>query len=461
MAGYDFDYFVIGAGSGGVRSARIAAQHGARVGIAEERFLGGTCVNVGCVPKKLLVYAAHFRHDFAEAEGFGWSPIQSQHDWPRLIANKDAEITRLNGIYRRLLEGAGCTLFEARAVLLDANTLEVGGRRITAERILVATGGRPTIPDEPGAQALGITSEEAFYLPRFPERVIIAGGGYIAIEFAGIFNGLGAQTTQLYRGPLFLRGFDTDIRETLAEEVRKTGIDLRMRTRIERLERTGGGIAAHLTDDTVMEVDAVMYATGRRPNTAGLGLEAAGVAVDGQGAIRVDDQYATSVPNIYAVGDVTNRVNLTPVAIAEGHALADTLFGNRPRQISYNNIPTAVFSIPPVATVGMTEDEARGQGREIAVYRSAFRPLKHTLSGSGEQTMLKMIVDRRTDRVLGCHMVGADGPEIIQGLAIALNCGATKAQFDQTIGLHPSTAEEFVTLRTPLPDPDTVQEAAA
>ncbi len=459
MPSYDFNFFVIGAGSGGVRAARIAAGHGARVGIAEEQYLGGTCVNVGCVPKKLLVYAAHFSHDFGDAAGFGWMVGDHAHHWPTLIANKDKEIARLNGVYRHLLEGAGCTLFEARATLLDPHTIAVDGRRMTAETVLIATGGRPVVPDTPGVAEHAITSNDAFYLEKLPRRVVIVGGGYISVEFAGIFNGLGAEVVQLYRGALFLRGFDDDVREVLAEEMARSGIDLRFRTEVESVQKTADGLLVNLTDESVVEADAVMYATGRRPNTHGLGLEAAGVALDEHGAVRIDEHYRTNVPNIYAIGDVTNRIQLTPVALAEGHALADTLFGNRPRGVGYDNIPTAVFSTPPIGTVGLSEAEARRQHGAIDVYRSSFRPMKHTLSGRDERSMMKLVVDRASQRVLGCHMVGPDAPEIVQGLAIALNCGATKQDFDRTIGIHPTAAEEFVTMRVKAPEPE--DEAAA
>lgn len=460
MAGYDFDYFVIGAGSGGVRSARIAAQHGAKVGIAEEQYLGGTCVNVGCVPKKLLVYAAHYGHDVEDAAGFGWSVPSATHSWRTLIANKNAEIERLNGIYRRLLEGAGATLFEARATLLDPHTLKVGERKVTAERILIATGGRPVLPDEPGAREHGITSEDAFFLPERPRRVIVAGGGYIAVEFAGIFHGLGAEVTQLYRGPMFLRGFDGDVRETLAEEMARSGIDLRFNTIITRIEKSHDCLMVALSDGSVQPADAVLYAIGRRPNTRGLGLDAAGVATDGNGAITVDAGYRTSAGHIYAVGDVTDRVQLTPVAIAEGHFLADTLFGpGRDRAVSYADIPTAVFSTPPIGTVGMTEEQARARG-PVDVYKSRFKPMKHTLSGRQERSLMKLVVDRASQKVLGAHMVGPDAAEILQGIAIAITAGATKADFDRTIGIHPTAAEEFVTLRTRTPDPEPADLAA-
>jgi glutathione reductase (NADPH) len=458
LPGYDFDYFVIGAGSGGVRSARIAAAHGARVAIAEDGPLGGTCVNVGCVPKKLLSYAAHFAHDFADAAGFGWEVGPRAHDWARLIANKDAEISRLNGVYRRLLEGAGCTLLTGRASLVDARTVQVGDTRYTAERILLATGGRPVLPDEPGAREHGITSDEAFRLKRLPPRVIVVGGGYIAAEFACIFQNLGAKVTQLHRGPLFLRGFDRDVRHALAEEMRAGGVDLRFSAAVERLERRGGELVARLAGGGEISADAALYAVGRRPNTRGLGLEAAGVALDDEGAVVVDDDFKTSAPNIYAVGDVTNLLNLTPVAIAQGHALADALFGKRPRRVSYANVPTAVFSIPPVAAVGLTEGEARRALGEVDVYKARFKPLRHTLSGREERTMMKLVVDQKSDRVVGVHLVGMDAPEIIQGFAVALNCGATKAQLDQTIGLHPTAAEELVTMRTKSTEPGVAED---
>ena len=453
MAKYDYDYFVIGAGSGGVRSARIAANHGARVGIAEERYLGGTCVNVGCVPKKLMVMAAEFSRHFEDAKGFGWTVADPSHDWPRFIADKNAEIERLNGIYRRLLEGAGATLYERRATLVDAHTIAMGDERVTAEKILVATGGWPSLPPEPGVEEYGITSNEAFFLDRRPDNVIVCGGGYIAVEFAGIFNGLGSAVTQLYRGPMFLRGFDDDIRECLAEEMIRAGVKLRFNTIINRLEKTSDCLVAHLSDGRMLEADVVMFATGRTPNTTGIGLDAVGVALDDHGAIVVDDSYRTSVANIYALGDVTNRVNLTPVAIAEGHALADTLFGGNPRGVDYDNIATAVFSTPPCATVGLTEAEARERHGRVDVYRTSFRPMKHVLAGREERSMMKLIVEPESDRVLGCHIVGLDGPEIMQMVAVAMTCGATKAQFDRTIGIHPTAAEELVTLRTKAPDP--------
>ena len=456
---YDFDFFVIGAGSGGTRAARIAAGHGARVGIAENRYLGGTCVNVGCVPKKLLVYASHFSHDFDDAAGFGWAVGRRRHDWAGLIANKNREIERLNGIYRRLLEGSGCTLFETTATLVDAHTIDLGDRQVTAERILIATGGWPVLPDTKGVREHAITSNEAFFLKTLPARVVLVGGGYIAVEFAGIFNGLGAKVTQLYRGPLFLRGFDDDMRMALAEEMPRAGITLRFRTEVMCVEKADDCLLVFLNDGRVIETDLVMYATGRRPNTTGLGLETAGVALNGNGAVICDEDYRTNVENIFAVGDVTDRIQLTPVAIAEGHALADTLFGGNPRSISYQNVPTAVFSQPPIGTVGLTEAEARQRFPRIDIYRSNFRPMKYTLPGRQERALMKLVVDGDSGRVVGCHMMGMDAPEIVQGLAVAMNAGATKADFDRTVGIHPTAAEEFVTMRERAPDPD-MDEAA-
>jgi glutathione reductase (NADPH) len=447
MAAFDFDLFVIGAGSGGVRAARIAAGLGARVGIAEERYLGGTCVNVGCVPKKLLVYASHFASEFEDARGFGWSAATPRFDWAALIANKNREIARLNGVYRQLLEGAGVAVIEARALLLDAETIALGDRRVRARHVLIATGGRPVVPEVPGAEHV-ITSNEAFFLASLPARVVIVGGGYIAVEFAGIFAGLGARVHQLYRGPLFLRGFDDDIRATLAEETRKNGVDLRFETKVSRISRRGDERVVELASGETIACDLVLYATGRAPNTRDLGLEAAGVRLNGNGAVVVDAYSRSSVANIFAVGDCTDRLNLTPVAIREGQAVAETLFGANPTRADHDGVPTAVFSQPPAATVGLTEAKARAEHARVDVYRTSFRPMKHTLTGRDERTMLKLVVDAASDRVLGAHMVGADAPEIIQGIAIALKCGARKADFDATVGIHPTAAEEFVTLRT-------------
>jgi glutathione reductase (NADPH) len=446
MAEYDFDLFTIGAGSGGVRASRISASYGARVAVAEERDLGGTCVNVGCIPKKLLVYAAHFAEDFEDAAGFGWTLGEHRFDWASLIANKNKEISRLNGIYARLLDDAGVTRVEGRARLVDAHTVAVGDRSFTAEHILLAPGGWPHLPDLPGIE-LAISSNEAFHLGELPRRAIIVGGGYIAVEFAGIFHGLGAEVTQLYRGPLFLRGFDDDVRQTLADEMRKKGIDLRFSARAARLERVDGGIRVHLEDGSTLDADLVLYATGRRPLTADLGLAEVGVEVNENGAILVDEHSRTSVPNIWAIGDVTDRIQLTPVAIHEGMCLARTLFKGEPTRPDHEDVASAVFSQPPIGTVGLTESQARERYGEVDVYRSRFRPLKHTLTGRDEQTLMKLVVDRASQRVVGAHMVGPDAGEIIQGIAIAVKMRATKAQFDATIGIHPTAAEEFVTMR--------------
>lgn len=451
---YDFDLFTIGAGSGGVRASRMSAGYGARVAVAEERYLGGTCVNVGCIPKKLLVYGSHFADDFEDAHGFGWTVGETRFDWPTLIRNKDAEIERLNRIYRSLLERAGVTLFESRARVVDPHTVEVEGKKVTAENILVATGGWPIVPDVPGKEH-AITSNEMFFLSELPREILIVGGGYIAVEFAGILQGLGVQVTELYRGPLFLRGFDIDIRRTLAEEMRKRGISLLFDKDVSSIERHGSRIAATLEDGMRLEADAILYATGRSPNTRGLGLEEIGVALAWNGAVVVDDCFRTNVPSVFAIGDVIDRVQLTPVAIAEGMMLARSLFDSEATPMTYENIPSAVFSQPPVATVGYTEEAAREHCGDVDIYRSTFRPLKHTLSGRDERSMMKLVVERATDRLVGCHMVGADAGEIIQGMAVALNCNATKADVDRTIAIHPTAAEEFVTMREPVACPET------
>ena len=443
---YDFDLFTIGGGSGGVRASRMAAQYGARVALAEERYLGGTCVNVGCIPKKLFVYASEFSEAFADSAGFGWTLGQRDFNWRTLIANKDREIARLNGVYEKALTDNGVRILRARATIADPHTVVVGGERYSARYVLVATGGWPVIPSIPGGE-LAITSNEAFFLPQFPARAIIVGGGYIGVEFAGIFHGLGASVSLVHRGDLFLRGFDDDLRRALAAEMGKRGTDLRFNRQVERIEKLPRGIRATLNDGTALEADLIMCATGRTPNTRNLGLEQAGVKLDHEGAVAVDSYSCSSVPNIYAVGDCTDRMQLTPVAIAEGQAVAETLFHADPKTPDYENVPTAVFSQPNLGTVGLTETEARERYPAIDIYKSSFRPLKHTLSGRDERSFMKLVVDRETDRVLGCHMVGADAGEIVQGLAIALKCGATKAQFDATVGIHPTAAEEFVTMR--------------
>jgi glutathione reductase (NADPH) len=442
----DFDLFVIGGGSGGVRCARIAASHGARVGVAEQRFWGGTCVNVGCVPKKFLVMAAEYGAGAEDARGFGWDIEAKSHDWQALIKAKDAEIARLNGIYRRLLDQAGATMFEARASFIDAHTLDVGGERITAEKIIIATGGHPTGLDIPGAEH-AIVSDDAFYLPEMPKRVAIIGGGYIAVEFAGIFAGLGAETHLVYRQALPLRGFDDDMRLGLAEALTTNGVCLHHGKLPQRIDAEGGTKRITLSDGSVLETDLVFFATGRAPNTKGLNLEAAGIKTGHKGEVLVDKNFATCVPHIFALGDVTDRLNLTPVATAEGHALADTLFGNRPRSVNLENVPTAVFSIPPIATVGLTEAEAAKRG-EVTIFLTRFTPMRHSLTGRPRKTLMKLVVDTATNKVLGAHMLGEDAAEIMQGIAIAITAGATKADFDRTIGIHPTAAEEFVTLRT-------------
>jgi glutathione reductase (NADPH) len=442
----DFDLFVIGGGSAGVRCARIAAGHGARVGIAEERFWGGTCVNIGCVPKKLLVQAGEYGAWADDAAGFGWTIKKGPHDWSKLIAAKDREITRLESIYRRLLANAGATVFDARATFIDPHTLDVGGKRVTADRIVIATGGHPVRPPIPGAEH-GIISDDAFYLKRMPKRVAIVGSGYIAVEFAGIFQALGAEVHLIYRQPLPLRGFDQDLREALAEALGSHGIALHPGSHPVRLDAEGDERTLTFGEGQTLRTDLVFFATGRRPSTAGLGLEHASVQVDAEGAVVVDQHLRTAQSHIYAMGDVTDRVNLTPVATAEGHALADTLFGGRPRAISLRNIPSAVFSTPPIASVGLTEDEAAAEG-PVDVYVTKFTPMRHTLSGRDRKTMMKLVVDQASQKIVGAHMLGEDAPEIMQGLAIAVVMGATKVDFDRTIGIHPTAAEEFVTLRT-------------
>ena len=457
MAKYDYDLFIVGAGSGGVRAARVAASYGARVGICEEYRVGGTCVIRGCIPKKLLVYGAHFAEDFEDARAFGWSVGPARFDWSSLIANKDAEIDRLNRIYIDLLGGAGVDLFEVRGALEDAHTVAMEGKRVSAETVLIATGAAPLKPEVPGIEHT-ITSNEAFHLESLPRRVAIIGGGYIACEFASIFNGLGADVVQLYRGAQILRGFDDDVRSVLAQEMRRKGVDIRLDRRARHFERTADGIEITLNEGAQMTADVVMRATGRAPITAGIGLAAAGVALDSRGAVVVDEFSRSSVPNIYAVGDVTDRKNLTPVALNEGLAFAETVYGGKPRKIDHDNIASAVFSLPNVGSVGLTEAEARERRGELDIYKSTFRPLKHTLTKRDETTLMKLVVDAASQRVVGVHMVGPDAAEIIQGIAIAIKMGATKADFDATVGIHPSAAEEFVTMREKFTEP--VAEAA-
>ncbi len=450
MTSFDFDLFVIGGGSGGVRAARMAAQRGARVAVAESGALGGTCVNVGCIPKKLYSYAAHYAEAFEEARGFGWNISAPTFDWSRLKANRAKEISRLNGVYLNLLTGAGCQG--------DQRPRHAGGRphrarsmahAIRRAHVLVATGGYPVVPDIEGRE-LVVTSDDMFDLDPFPKRLVVVGGGYIACEFASIFHGLGAQVTQLVRAPQVLRGFDDEVRDFIAAEMRKAGVDLRTNAGVAAVRRSATGLQVQLKDGQILEADTVLYATGRAPNVAGLGLEAAGVAQGKDGAIVVDAHYQTSVPSIHALGDVTARVQLTPVALGEAMVLVDRLFGNGQRAMGYDYIPTAVFTHPNIGTVGFSETEAREKFGEVTVFRSDFKPLKHTLSGSSERTLMKLVVETASDRVVGLHMVGPDAGEIVQGFAVAMKAGATKAVFDSTIGIHPTAAEEFVTMRTPV-----------
>jgi glutathione reductase (NADPH) len=449
---YDFDLFVIGAGSGGVRAARFAAGYGARVAVVESRYLGGTCVNVGCVPKKLFGYGAHFAEDFEQAQGYGWQTAgETRFDWPTLVANKDKEIARLNGIYRNLLVNSGVTLLEGHGRITGTHEVEVEDKRYTAKNILIATGGWPQIPDIPGRE-YAISSNEAFYLKSLPQRVLVVGGGYIAVEFASVFHGVGAQTSLLYRGDLFLRGFDGAVRHHLKDELSKRGMDLQFNADIVRIDKQAdGSLLATLKDGRALEADCIFYATGRRPMLDGLGLENAEVELDERGYIKVDDEYQTSSPSILAIGDVIGRVQLTPVALAEGMAVARRLFKPEEyRKVDYRMIPTAVFSLPNIGTVGLSEEQAREDGYDVVAFESRFRPMKLTMTDCQERTLMKLVVDAKTDRVLGCHMVGPEAGEIIQGLAVALKAGATKQIFDETIGVHPTAAEEFVTMRTPV-----------
>ncbi|MGH1485913.1 MAG: glutathione-disulfide reductase, partial [Cellvibrionaceae bacterium] len=429
---YDYDLFVIGAGSGGVRASRIAASLGAKVAVAEDLYMGGTCVNVGCVPKKLFVYGSHFSEDFEAARGFGWKVGETSFDWTVLRDNKTKEIERLNGIYDRMLDGAGVEVIRGRGSIVDPHTVQVGDATYTAERILVAVGGWPQVPDIPGKEHI-ISSNEVFYLENFPKRVIVVGGGYIAVEFAGIFNGLGSEAHLLYRGDLFLRGFDQDIREFTAEEMRKKGVNLHFNTNITEIQKQADGtLLATLTDGSTVITDAIMYATGRKPKTENIGLENTAIQLAKNGAIKVNEDFQTDEASIYAVGDAIDRVQLTPVALAEGMALARNLYGQnlKHQKVDYNFIATAVFSQPNIGTVGYSEEEAKEKFESIAVYKSDFKHMKHTLSGMDERTFMKLLVDQQTDKVIGCHMVGSDAGEIVQGLAIALKAGATKADFD-------------------------------
>jgi glutathione reductase (NADPH) len=462
---FDFDLLVVGGGSGGVRAARMAASRGVRVALVEASGvagLGGTCVNAGCIPKKLYSYAAHYAEAFEEARGFGWDSAPPRLDWPRLKDNRRAEISRLNGVYQRLLATSGVRTLFGRAQLLDGHTVQIqsapGGAAapspLRAQHILLATGGRPHVPEFPGREH-ALTSDAMFDLQPFPARLLVVGGGYVACEFASIFNGLGSKVIQLYRGEQVLRGFDDEVRAFLAAEMLKKGVDLRLNADVASLDRVSEGVQVTLRDGGRVLVDAVLCATGRAPNVEGLGLDRAGIAQGPDGAILVDAHYRTNVPSVLAIGDVTARVQLTPVALGEAMAAVDQLFGpvpgNAPRTMEYAAIPTAVFTHPSVGTVGMTEADARQALPGIRIYRSEFKALKHTLSGSSERTFMKLVVDAATDRVVGLHMVGADAGEVVQGFAVAMKAGATKRDFDRTIGIHPTVAEEFVTMREPVP----------
>ena len=450
MSEFDFDLFVIGAGSGGVRAARIAAGHGARVGICESSRVGGTCVIRGCVPKKLLSYAAHFHEEFEDAAGYGWEVGETKFSWPRLIENKDREIDRLNQVYLGLLENSGVKLFPVHGKLLNSHQVQLGEDIVSADKILIATGARPWKPEIPGVEH-SITSDEAFHLESLPESVVVIGGGFIACEFAGIFNGLGSKVVQIYRGEQILRGFDHDVQNTLAAEMQKKGIEIRLKLNVtELIRQPDGQITLKLDDGSQLQADTVMFATGRVPNVRGLGLQDAGVEVLPGGMIPVNEYSCTNLQNVFAVGDVTNRVNLTPVALMEGHAFADSEFGGNPRPVNHAFIPSAVFSHPPVATVGYSETEAAVHCGELEIYRSEFTPMKHSLSRRQEKTMMKLLVQASTDKVVGLHVVGMDAPEIVQGFAVAIKSGLTKKQFDLTTGIHPTAAEELVTMRVPV-----------
>jgi glutathione reductase (NADPH) len=451
MTTYDFDLFTIGAGSGGVAGSRRAASYGARVAICESRRVGGTCVLRGCVPKKLLVYGSHIAEELDDARGFGWTIGTHSVDWAKLVETKNRELDRLNGIYIRMLRDAGVQLIEGHAKIVDPHTVEIDNKRYSSKHILIATGSRPVRLEIPGSD-LGISSDEALDLPYIPKRALIVGGGYIAVEFAGIWRAVGSDVTLAVRGDNILRGFDSDVRESVMEGMAKRGIHILRESVVRSIERAGETLSVRLAGGEIFETDVVLFATGRTPNSENLGLENCNVRVDAARAIEVNSFSQTNVPSIYAVGDVTNRINLTPVAIAEARAVAETLFHDNPTEMTHANVPSAVFSQPPVGSVGLTEDEARAQLGKIDVYRARFRPMKHTLSGRDERTMMKLIVERATGKVVGAHMVGSDAAEIIQGVAIAIQCGATKAQFDRTVGIHPTAAEEFVTMREPLPD---------
>ncbi len=447
---YDYDLMVIGAGSGGVRAARMAASFGAKVAICEDRYMGGTCVNVGCVPKKLYVYASEYSKQVKNAKGFGWSTPEPHFDWATLRDNKKAEITRLNGIYDNILGGANVQIINGRGKIIDEHTVEINGQQYRCERILIAVGGWPFVPDVEGKEHV-VSSNEIFDLAEFPKRIVVVGGGYIAVEFAGIFNGLGSQVTQLYRGDLFLRGFDQEVRDFAAQEIAKQGVNLQFNTDVSAIKKQDdGSLHIQTNQGEVIEADAVLYATGRKPHLHNLFAEGMNVELNKRGYIAVDETFKTSVPSILAVGDVIGGMELTPVALEEGMTLARHYYDGQPCEIDYTNIATAVFCQPNIGTVGMTEEQAREKYSNVVKYRSEFRALKHTISGSDERTLMKLLVDGDTDKILGVHMVGPDAGEIMQGLAVAIKAGATKAEFDATIGIHPTAAEEFVTMRTPV-----------
>ena len=448
MTKYDFDLITIGAGSGGVRASRFAAtKYGARAAVIENRRVGGTCVMRGCVPKKLLVYGTNFAEEFQNSAGYGWPQNGSLLNWSRLIEAKDSELQRLEGIYHELLKSSGVEEISGTGRIIDAHTVDVDDTKLTTKYILVATGGYPAVPEVPGIEHV-INSDQALDLKELPKHIVIVGGGYIAVEFAGIFNAAGVETHLIFRADNLLRGFDEDVRKVLQDEIKKKGINLHASSQITSIQKADTKYRLDLQNREIIETDLVMYATGRRPNSIGIGLEEVGIEINDRGAVIVDETSKTAVDSIYAIGDLTDRINLTPVALEEGMAVIETIFGETPTAVDYTNVASAVFSQPPVASVGLTENEAR-DSHDVDIYCSSFKPMKHTLSGSNERTMMKLIVDKNTDKVLGCHMVGPDAPEIIQGFAVALKCGATKTQFDSTIGIHPTAAEEFVTMRTP------------